>query len=298
MLFAVHLVTNGASGGAEDTLLNSYPMIMSHDSASGEIVEERDHVVVDWTRTQSVGLVGQLNCGARSFDYRPYLQGQTVFAHHGPVVVHKQMSESLAEVVDWLAAAPDELVVMYMTDCAGDEGCTEAAQALLDAAHISTLSDCADLRDLTFAGARLRGRLGSGGSLLAVLECVTSNYVPEVNCYGANFVCYDSWPAGTSDVPWDSLKSYAAAVTGADPTTASPNLWMTQLHWQSTALSVSLGALHNSSLLRDEALAGVNAWVEQALLSGDFKYLNFVELDNVCDNGLAVRAALQRRLGA
>eukprot|EP01032_Pedospumella_encystans_P037454 gene37454-42422_t len=67
---------------------------MAHDAASGEIVEERDHVVMEWTRTQGTGLVGQLNCGVRSFDYRPYLQGDVLFAHHGPVVVHKTMSSS------------------------------------------------------------------------------------------------------------------------------------------------------------------------------------------------------------
>ena len=49
-------------------LLNHYPMIMSHDAVSGELDEVRDFVVTDWTRTQGVGLVGQLDCGSRSFD--------------------------------------------------------------------------------------------------------------------------------------------------------------------------------------------------------------------------------------
>ena len=76
----------------DDTLLTSLPLIMSHDAASGEIIEERDHVVMDWTKTQSVGLVGQLDCGARAFDYRPYLDKHDVlYAHHGPVVIHTTM---------------------------------------------------------------------------------------------------------------------------------------------------------------------------------------------------------------
>jgi hypothetical protein len=327
VLFA-HLVTLGASGGAgaaedtlrgEDVLLNSYPMIMAHDAASGEIIEARDHVAVDWARTQSVGLVGQLDCGARSFDYRPYLMGETVFAHHGPVVVHKKMNESLYEVMDWLATHPDQLVVMYVTSCASyasyeKQGCGEAVQALLDAAHIHTLSDsdCTDLTSLTFGAAKALSRLTTGGSLLAVGECVTSNFVQEINCYGyaygagleggleGGFVCYDSWP-GNSEVPWEFMKKYVSEVTRTDPTVgvrSSPNLWMTQVHWQSTALSVSLGTLHNSSLLMDESRAGVNLWVQQSVSKGDFKYLNLVELDNVCDNGLAVLAVLQSRLGA
>jgi hypothetical protein len=59
-----------------DYTLNRYPIIMSHDAATGEIVEERDHVVDDWAKTQSVGLVEQLNCGARSF-------GTTMFCDFG-----------------------------------------------------------------------------------------------------------------------------------------------------------------------------------------------------------------------
>jgi hypothetical protein len=42
------------------------------------------HVVDDWAQTQSIGLAGQLDCGARSFDYRPYLKDDgELYAHHG-----------------------------------------------------------------------------------------------------------------------------------------------------------------------------------------------------------------------
>ena len=44
----------------------------------------RTHVVDKWAQTQSSGLGGQLECGARSFDYRPYLDEDGVlYAHHG-----------------------------------------------------------------------------------------------------------------------------------------------------------------------------------------------------------------------
>ena len=56
-------------------------MIMSHDAASGYL--NREHVVADWTDTQGATLSEQLDCGSRSFDYRPYYKDGELFAHHG-----------------------------------------------------------------------------------------------------------------------------------------------------------------------------------------------------------------------
>ena len=39
---------------SSSVLLNEYPFIMSHDAASGYM--RRDHVVANWTITQSAGL--------------------------------------------------------------------------------------------------------------------------------------------------------------------------------------------------------------------------------------------------
>lgn len=266
---------------------------MAHDAASGEIVQERDHVVMDWTRTQGIGLVGQLDCGARSFDYRPYLKDNVLFAHHGPVVVHKTMDSSIHEVKEWCGKNKDELVVLYVTDCEGDDGCLDKTQELLASQEVHTISDCNDLSTLTYNQAKELGKLKKGGSLISVIGCTTENYDPEINCYGKDFVCYDSWPEGTSNIPWSDLKSYLTKTTSTDPTASSPNLWMAQAHWQSSALSVTLGTLHNSTILLDESRAGVNLWVEQAIRSGAFKYMNLLELDNVCDNGANVMAALR-----
>ena len=279
---------------SDEKLINSYPIIMAHDAASGEIVEERDHVVMEWTRTQGTGLVGQLNCGARSFDYRPYLQGGVLFAHHGPVVVHKTMSSSVEEVMDWCNDNNDELVVLYVTSCDGDEGCMDAAKALLAKKNVYTISECANLQGLTYGEAKKLGKLRKGGSLIAVIECTTENYDPSLACTGKGYVCYDwGWPEHTASVPWDAFSAYMFSTTAADPTATSPNLWMAQAHWQSTTASVVLGTLHNSSLLLDESRGGVNIWVEKSIRSGLFKYLNILELDNVCDNGNNILAALR-----
>jgi hypothetical protein len=39
----------------ENIPLISYPIIMSHDSASGEIID--DNIVMAWTKTQSGGII-------------------------------------------------------------------------------------------------------------------------------------------------------------------------------------------------------------------------------------------------
>jgi hypothetical protein len=84
-------VSTSIAASASRIPLNQYPILLSHDAATGDLDKERDHVVDDWAQTQSTGLVGQLNCGARGFDYRPYLKDGTLYAHHGPVVIHKKV---------------------------------------------------------------------------------------------------------------------------------------------------------------------------------------------------------------
>jgi len=282
---------------ARDILLNNYPMIMSHDAVSGEFDENRDNVVTDWTRTQGVGLIGQLDCGSRSFDYRPYLSNGVLYGHHGGVVVHKTMRSSVVEVVDWCNHNPDDLVVLYVTDCEGDDGCLTHVQSLLDSLNVYTISDCSILSTLTYAKAQFYSRLRKGGYLLALIGCVTENYDPAINCYGPSFVCYDSWPMNSSAAPWQDFSNYMLTVTSVDPTTngsaAYSNLWMAQGHWQSTAVSISLGALHNSSLLLDESRSGTNKWISDHISQRKLTYLNFLELDNVCNHGLEIYEAMR-----
>jgi hypothetical protein len=279
---------------ADDKYLNSYPMIMAHDAASGEIVEERDHVLMEWTRTQSTGLVGQLDCGARSFDYRPYLEKDVLFAHHGPVVVHKTMSSSIDDILNWCSSNDNELVVLYVTSCDGDDGCLDKTKELLNEKKVYTITECDDLQGLTYGQARKLGKRVRGGSLISVVGCTTENYDSTLACTGKDYVCYDSWPEGTRDIPWNAFSSYMSTVTSSDPTLSSPNLWMAQAHWQSSAASVVFGTLHNSSLLLDESRGGVNAWVEETIIAGGFKYLNLLELDNVCDNGNNILDTLRK----
>lgn len=64
-----------------DMPFNQFPMISSHDAGTGYLPLHTGHPVTDiinrFTKTQGVGMTGQLDCGARAFDWRPYLDPTT-----------------------------------------------------------------------------------------------------------------------------------------------------------------------------------------------------------------------------
>lgn len=274
---------------SQDIPLNEYAIIMSHDAATGYLV--RDHIVAKWAITQQGTLYDQLNCGSRSFDYRPYYFNGTVYAHHGGVKINVPLQEAVTDVTNWCTSHPSELVILYVNSCEGDEGCLDATLATLQQLHIPIITDCTDLNGLTVNQASEYGRLSTGGHLIALFECVEEEYDSTINCYGKDFVCYDSWPSNTSDIPWNNMITYINQVTSSIPV-ADGRLWMTQAHWQSTAVSIVDGTLHNSSLLLDEERSNVNSWMAENIRNKTYQFLNIVEVDNVCDNGLSLLDAI------
>lgn len=250
--------------------------------------------MADWTITQSVGLAGQLECGARAFDYRPYLENNVVFAHHGGVVIHTPMQQALSEVISWGAEHPEnELVIMFLTSCDGDEGCRDAAIELTESNGVKVITDCSVLQSLTYDDAMDMSTLAGGGNVLAVYDCMESHYDSTINCYGKGYACYNNtWFTESSIEPWQQMTEYALSTSAKAPPTTG-YLWMLQTHWQSDAASVTLGTLHFSSLLLDEERSGVNVWTAEQIEQGAFKYMNMVEVDNVCDAGPRILKALR-----
>lgn len=244
-----------------------------------------------------MGLAGQLECGARAFDYRPYYEDGVLFAHHGGVVIRTPMQQSLDEVVSWGRAHPDnELVVMFLTACDGDDGCQEAAISLAESNGVKVISDCSSLASLTFDDALNMSALPTGGNVIAVYDCMESHYDSTINCYGQGYACYNNtWPTETSAQPWKQMSQYAVA-TSATPPPDNGYLWMIQTHWQSDAASIAIGTLHKSSLLIDEEKSMVNSWTAEQIEQGKFKYMNMIEVDNVCDGGPRILKALQESL--
>lgn len=292
----------------DDTrLLTRWPVMMSHDSSTGEIIPSRDGIITDvidaYSITQDTGLVGQLNCGTRAYDYRPYLlSNSSVISHHGGTKVHKLMADSITDISNWLNidSNSNELVLLYLSHFDGDitkngdeeEQCRDASIKLLNDIGIKVITNCDTIATLTVAEAYKNSRLSTdSGSLIAVVDCMDERFDSTVNCYGTGYCCYDSWPYN-QDIPWNHLKEYSVNATLLPPSSSSM-LWMLQAHWQSSTESVALGNLHLSSVVEDESKAGVNVWLANAInTKGYFPYLNIVEVDNVCDHGIDIYNAL------
>ncbi len=278
--------------------LNLYPIIMTHDSATGELDESRDHIVADWARTQSASLVNQLNCGARAFDYRPKLEkDKQIYAHHGGITIRVPMSESVKNIMAWANSNPEDLVIIYVSHFDGD-GCEDEVVKLLTSLRVKMIrgtstSTCQQqLQGLTYGKAKAMSTLHDGpGSVLALFDCMEENYDSKINCYSKDFTCYDT---NTKQIPFDHLHSYVVNTTLANPTTSNANLWMNQAHWQATAATITLGTLHRSSLIEDERRSAVNLWMKDMVNNQEMTYLNVVELEDVCDHGQEVYDAIKQ----
>lgn len=105
------------------------------------------------------------------YDHRP--DYANVLTHHGPIVVHKYIEDTLLEVQAWGKMHPWELVVISPSHCVtqrfhnyyyADE-CYEAALRILSDLNIHTITNCDDLIDMTYAVVLKKG------NILAVWGC-------------------------------------------------------------------------------------------------------------------------------
>ena len=57
------------------------------------------------------------------------------------------------------------------------------------------------------------------------------------------------------------------------------------------------GVAHGSCILKDESQSGLNQQIVEKLKAGAWKKLSILGLDNVCDHGKEILAALRARKG-
>eukprot|EP01038_Epipyxis_sp_PR26KG_P005315 gene5315-7379_t len=288
------LKTKVASG----KFLNQYGIIQTHDSATGEFEDSRDHIVTRWAQTQRGSIVDQLDCGARSLDYRPYLSNNgTLYAHHGPIVVYKKMDDTIQEILRWTEENPTELIIISLSHCVDErfnnnyyaDSCHTQMQQLLNQynIHLITNNDCSPLDTMTMESAL------SKGNILAIIGCSTGYWDPSLTCTSKDYVCYDSWPTNTSSIPWSKLEDSLLYWSSFVPV-SNGIFWGYGANWQSSAESDIFGTLHNSSLLLDEERSGINAWTTKTIQQGRLQYINMLGIDNVCDGGEELFKALQQ----
>jgi len=71
-------------------------------------------------------------------------------------------------------------------------------------------------------------------------------------------------------------------------------LYTAQALWQETAEAIAVGTLHLSSLLKDESKSQLNSLLVERITSGvwNVSKINMVEINNVCDGGVALKKVL------
>jgi len=304
------------------TPLNQWPMIITHDAATGYFKHgtcNKERQVNDWAETQPKGtFASQLDCGARALDLRMYVEDGVLKMHHASIEVAEEFSTALTHVMSWTAAHPQELVVLYPSHCDGKSDsdkaqCNQKTNEAFSNAGIKMLN-CNQLAHMTLGDALSQGKIPNKGSVIGTM-CVEENYDSSIKCYGKassakdcfqgnltqvkgkqlcgeeHYTCYGD----DADKAFAGLWSYMTQLsnTAEAPHASDGKLWMLQAHWQYDKNSIEQGVLHGSCILGDENKAGVNSKLVTKIRNRELKHINLLEVDNVCDHGLDLLAALR-----
>jgi len=208
--------------------LRSYPMVMTHDSASGYFGECAWYDVLCpflrlVSKTQSSGLVGQMNAGARAFDLRVDCTGpriEDIRFHHGQVKFHKKLVDLIEEVKYFAFYDRNlDLYVLYISSVRGPN-CINLVDEALKAKGITRglLNWRYSILDRSVAD--IKANLTDGGAhIIAVSGGATmaENYEKIFCCDTKNFADYMS----------NTVLKAAAAAEGENGF-----MQMVQAHWQ------------------------------------------------------------------
>lgn len=280
-------------------------MIMAHDAASTYLSESG--IIKPWAKTQpSGGANGLLNCGARAFDWRPFLQPDgTIYAYHGDITIKHAMEKSLDEMIGWANANQNGAFDLVIIGIDGTKGvddnnrtCLTAVQELLVKKNISIVTPTA-MKKMTAQDVVNKGKLSGGGSIVACFSCWVPHYQtnPLCTCSGFEkefpftYTCFAS--SKTKSYPLNRLWKYLDNTSAVGPP-KDGYLYSHQALWQENAADVTVGTLHGSSLLEDESKSKLNSLLAARITSGEWNVskANMIEINNVCDGGIALKNIL------
>jgi hypothetical protein len=132
--------------------------------------------------------------------------------------------------------------------------------------------------DISYGEALQRGRLSNGGVVLA-LEQVSENYDKSIQyCAGLE----------VKASAFEDLFEYMDRITALEP--SGSELVVTQAHWQDPDTTLIDGCAE--SVLKMESASKLNSEIATRISSGRWPYINLLEVDNACDQGLELKAAL------
>jgi hypothetical protein len=298
MLLATLLAMAAAS---PDQLLRATPMLATHDAATGYMGSS--DVRRPWMQTQLTPFSQQASCGSRAFDLRLGKYDEHLRLHHGSFFLWDQtVAGTMAEMVAWASAHPSELVLMMGSHCTQCDGinvigegsnCHDAACSSTNFTEpfvdqgIAVITDCAEFASLTLESALGRSALPGGGHVLAVMDCVDSNYGPAENIgWGRTLVSGQS-----SEASFAQLFSYF----DASLRTSWSSTWWLQAIWQE-APSLRYDPLQ--SIHDYTSNSQINARVLARYQAGNMTGANVILVNEVCDHGPALAAALGATVSA
>ncbi|KAF4667802.1 hypothetical protein FOL47_003391 [Perkinsus chesapeaki] len=283
-------------------------MIRTHDAATGYI--SRANVAWRVAKTQDGNLAQQLDCGARAFDLRPACKLWRVRMHHGALIIFTQLQDALKDAIGWANAHPDELVVVSLShyDPDDDECRGKVWKVLADLKLMQSIGSdgsCKKLRGLTVDGAKNMSKLEGGksnaslvskslsGGHLFVLEgeakCSDANWDPSIVCYRDNGDCHQ----GSENSEEINKELFDYIEETASETPLPTRLSSIPAHWQYSVESAFRMTLKGSNILEDAERSEVNKRLVDFI--PQLKYINFLQVDNVCYYGPQLLAALRAR---
>jgi len=291
----------------DHVILTRWNAIVSHDAATYYATE---HVFDRWVKTQASDWGQQLSCGARIFDIRagPVSKDGELLMHHGAITINHPLRRAIVEdVVPWFQARSGEFAILYVAETQNKNDKVMAAlRALFLELGIAFVEDCKRLAQMTVRTARTTLSPKVPGLIAVAEECIEQNYDPSVHCTDIPIpfvrAFYNCW-GRNKDVAFHKLWTSMRNATSE----RIPTLSFMQAHWQYNVGSITEGELLNSSVLQDTYKSRINPLVTAAIeadmklaLNGvkekQFKYLNGVEINAVCDSGPELFDVLQKNI--
>lgn len=238
-----------------------------------------------------------LNCGARAFDFRPKLDSGNLIFHHGSIKVDTSVKDAMQEILVWASKngnAVEDMIVLAVTDCDGGDACIQALSDIFQLLKVPFIQDCSQLKGMNVSQAAALAKQVKGGRIFAMNSCWSEHFDDSISCSGVQngneYCCYEDSKA----LPFNKMWKYLDLVSAEGP---PPDglMYTHQALWQETTDSVAIGELHLSSLLLDESRSTLNALVTERIKNKtlDSSRINMVEINNVCDGGLALLEVLR-----
>jgi len=276
-----------------ETPLSRVAFLMAHDAATSY---RHDYslpaeILAEQVQTQQEGgFTSLLDCGVRAFDVRPcHTEHGKLYMHHGDATIERPLADALREIVDWAGSHRESLILVYVSHCGGGVGCTggtATANPPCESATADVLLQLGISRlpsvDISYGEALRRGRLSNGGVVVA-LEQVRENYDESIQyCAGLE----------VKASAFEDLFEYMDRTTALEP--SGSELVITQAHWQDPHTTFIDGCAE--SVLKMESASKVNSEIATRIWSGRWPYINLLEVDKACDQGLELKAALKDHL--